>query len=235
MKAAAFSPSDHETWRTIYSRHQETRDNQVYKLFADGLKLLPIHGEQIPDLREVNQRLKALTGFEGVLVSGLEKGDSFYRLLANKQFPVGNFIRDKEDLTYTPEPDIVHDLYGHLPFLADKDYARFCQEFGALACRFVEREDLLRQFERFFWFTIEFGLIKTPSGIRVFGAGIASSTGECAYALSAEPEVVPFDIDHIRHQDFRIDEMQKKLFLLESAEQLYQSLPFLKMKVESDR
>ena len=114
MKAAAFSPSDHETWRTIYSRHQETRDNQVYKLFADGLKLLPIHGEQIPDLREVNQRLKTLTNFEDVLISNLEKDDNFYRLLANKQFPVGNFIRDKKDLTYTPEPDIVHDLYGHL-------------------------------------------------------------------------------------------------------------------------
>ena len=99
----------------------------------------------------------------------------------------------------------------------------------------MDREDLLRQFERFFWFTIEFGLIKTNEGVRVFGAGIASSTGECAYALSDEPEVVPFDIDLIRKQEFRIDQMQKKLFLLESEEQLYSSLDELVKRVEADR
>lgn len=231
----SFGEDEQSTWKTIYHQHQGTRGQQVFQLFDEGLKALCISGDQIPDLGKINQRLQTLSGFSGVFVNGLEKGDSFFKMLARKQFPIGNFIRSKGDLSYTPEPDIVHDLYGHLPFLANPDYAKFCQEFGELACRYLDREDLLRQLERFFWFTIEFGLIKTPDGVRVFGAGIASSIGECAYALSSQPQVLPYDIDHIRYQEFRIDEMQRKLFLLESTKQLYDSLPTLQLKLEQDR
>ena len=120
-------------------------------------------------------------------------------------------------------------------FLFTQDYADFCQRYGELACEFLDREDLLRQFERFFWFTIEFGLINTPDGKRIFGAGIVSSIGECDYALSDGPEVLPFDVDVIRNQEFRIDQMQKRLFMLESTEQLYSSLETLYEKVSKDR
>ncbi len=223
------------TWKTILKKHETTRENQVVELFHRGLEKLAIHAAQIPNLSEVNSKLEALTGFRGVFVDGLEDTNSFFRMLSRRQFPIGNFIRDRQDLSYTPAPDIVHDLYGHLPFFVDKDYADFCQKFGELACKFLDRKDLLRQFERFFWFTIEFGLIKTEKGIRVFGAGIASSTGECEYALSGKPEIIPFAVDVIRKQEFRIDEMQKKLFLLDSPEQLYKSLNELYLKVEKDR
>jgi len=223
------------TWKKILSDHKQTRENQIVDLFHKGLVALEITEDKIPRLDELNKKLKGLTGFQGVFVDGLEDGNRFYTMLKQRLFPIGNFIRDKRDLTYTPEPDIVHDLYGHLPFFVDKKYADFCQRFGELACEFLDREDLLRQFERFFWFTIEFGLIKVDEEVRVFGAGIASSTGECAYALSGEPEVVPFDVDAIRKQEFRIDEMQKKLFLLDSKEQLYNSLDELYEKVLQDR
>lgn len=212
------------TWKTILDKHSEARENQVVDLFHRGL-----------DLNDVNKRLKALTGFQGVFVNGLEDGNGFFRMLANRKFPIGNFIRNAADLSYTPEPDIVHDLYGHLPFFVNKSYADFCQKFGEAACRFLDRPDLLRQFERFFWFTIEFGLIKTPKGVRVFGAGIASSTAECDYALSGHPEVISFNVDAVRNQEFRIDEMQKTLFLLDNPEQLYTSLDELVLKVEKDR
>lgn len=224
-----------ETWSTILDNHSRTREEQVVDLFHKGIKTLGIDSRNIPTLEVVNEKLKPLTGFQGVFVDGLEEGNNFYKMLSKRKFPVGNFIRDKQDLSYTPEPDIVHDLYGHLPFFVDKDYSDFCQKFGEMACQFADREDLLRQFERFFWFTIEFGLIKTSEGIRVFGAGIASSTGECNYALGGEPEVLPFDVDTIRKQEFRIDQMQKKLFLIENTEQLYGSLGELYAKVESDR
>ena len=235
QKQNDFGPDGEQTWQTILENHSKTREEQVIDLFHSGLIALGITKDHIPQLTDINKKLKELTGFEGVFVKGLEDAHSFYKLLANRQFPIGNFIRDKEDLTYTPEPDVVHDLYGHMPFFCDKDYADFCQKFGEAACRVMDREDLLRQYERFFWFTIEFGLIKTPEGNRVFGAGIASSTGECAYALSGEPEVVPFNVDEIRNQEFRIDQMQKKLFILESKEQLYNSLNELIQKVEQDR
>lgn len=223
------------TWHTILTNHKRVRETQIVGLFDQGLRLLDINSDRIPDLNEINRRLKVLSGFQGIFVKGLEEGPDFFAMLARREFPIGNFIRAKDDLNYTPEPDLVHDLYGHLPFLADKDYADFCQEFGKQACRFSSRPDLLRQFERFFWFTIEFGLIKTPAGTRVFGAGIASSIGECEYALSGKPEVIPFDVDKIRHQEFRIDQMQKILFILQNAQQLYASLPELSAKVEGDR
>lgn len=230
-----FSLEELSSWKNILEKHSKTREDQVVDLFHEGIQVLGITANKAPNLKAINKKLMELTGFQGVFVDGLEEGNSFYTMLSQRLFPVGNFIRDKADLSYTPEPDIVHDLYGHLPFFIDKDYADFCQKFGELACKFLDREDLLHQFERFFWFTIEFGLIKTPKGVRVFGAGIASSTGECDYALSDKPEVVPFDIDAIRKQEFRIDEMQKKLFLMDSTEQLYSSLDELYKKVENDR
>lgn len=215
-------------------QHAEKRNRQVCQLFLDGVKILGIDETQIPNLKIINPILMARSGFCGVLVDGLEEGKSFYKMLADRLFPVGNFIRDRKDLSYTPAPDIVHDLYGHLPFFTDKAYGDFCQAFGEAAMEFTDRPQLLRQFERFFWFTIEFGLIKSPLGVRVFGAGIASSTNECEYALSGKPEVRPFDIDVIRNQEFRIDEMQKILFLIENSDQLYSSLSELRKKVSQD-
>ena len=235
QKPNDFGSEGLNTWRTILEKHSLKRKDQIINLFHQGLIDLDIQSDKIPNLSDVNTKLDRLTGFKGVFVNGLEDGNNFYRMLALRQFPIGNFIRDAADLSYTPAPDIVHDLYGHLPFFTNKAYANFCQRFGEIACHFLDREDLLRQFERFFWFTIEFGLIKTPEGLRIFGAGIASSTGECEYALSGRPEIVPFDVDTIRKQEFRIDEMQKKLFLLNNTEQLYESLDELYLKVENDR
>ncbi|NQZ01898.1 MAG: hypothetical protein HRT45_14640 [Bdellovibrionales bacterium] len=230
-----FGPEGLQSWRTILTNHAKTRDQQVYKLFRQGLEVLEVSGERIPSLEEVNARLFSLTGWRGVFVEGLEDAYGFYKLLANRQFPIGNFIRDNKDLSYTPEPDIVHDLYGHIPFLVNSDYANFCYRFANLATQYMDREDLLRQFERFFWFTVEFGLIHTPDGVRVFGAGIASSAGEYDYALSGQPEVIDFDVDKIRKQEFRIDEMQKRLFVLKNVEQLYGCLDELQAQVELDR
>lgn len=174
-----------------------------------------------------------MTGWEGVYVEGFENGESFYRLLSEKKFPIGNFIRDQQDLNYTPEPDVVHDFYGHIPFYADAEYADFNQRFGATAIQYVSQPEKFRQFERFFWFTCEFGLIETEQGRKIFGAGIASSIGECEYALSSKPEILPFDVDVIRRQEFRIDEMQKRLFILKNTKQLYDSLKELESHVRN--
>ena len=124
-------------------------------------------------------------------------------------------------MTYTPAPDVFHDLYGHLPFLVDSNYADFCEDFGKRAIKYLGAPYIVKQFETLFWFGVEFPLVKTPEGLRIFGAGIASSISECDYALSSTPELVEFDPEKIRHQEYRIDEMQKKLFVLENPQQLY--------------
>lgn len=216
-----FSSKEHNTWRLLFDKQLPKRDQQIHPLFSAGIQELGFTAERIPDLQEVNRKLYRKTGFVGVPVEGFEAPESFYELLAQRQFPIGYFIREPEDLGYTPAPDVFHDLYGHLPFLVDKDYADFTQEFGKRTIRYRERPELLRQWERLYWFGVEFPLIDLPEGRRIFGAGIASSFSECAYSLSNEPELLPFDIEVIRNQEFNIDEMQKRIFLLKNVKQLY--------------
>lgn len=223
-KPRKFDNKENATWTEIMKIQRPRRGKQLHPMFEEGLKLLDMDKDSIPDLSTVNRKLKSLTGWQGVFVEGLEGGETFYDLLKNKVFPIGNFIRDKRDLNYTPEPDIVHDFYGHIPFYANRGYADFNQSFGELAMKYVDDPKKFRQFERVFWFTCEFGLIKSEQGLRIFGAGIASSVGECEYALSQQPEIIEFDLNKVRLQEFRIDEMQKKLFLLESTQQLYTCL-----------
>ena len=222
-----FTEEDHGTWAAISAIHRKKRAGQMVPMFLRGLHALGLDADRIPSLEEVNAKLIFLTGWRGTYVKGLEDGRGFYRLLCDRQFPIGNFVRDRKDLNYTPAPDVVHDLYGHIPFHADEAYADYCQRYGELACQFLDDPIRLRRLERYFWFTNEFGLVQTAEGRRIFGAGIASSVGECAYALSAEPEVVPFDVERICAQEFRIDQMQPRLFLLDSVEQLYAAFPTL--------
>ncbi|MEW5737911.1 MAG: phenylalanine 4-monooxygenase [Myxococcota bacterium] len=228
-----FTDEEHATWGDIVRTQRARRDTQLVPMFSAGLQAVGLDQDTIPPLEDVNAKLRALTGWQGVFVKGLEDGPHFYPLLRDRKFPIGNFVRNRRDLNYTPEPDIVHDLYGHIPFHADPRYADYCQRYGALACEFLGDPVRLRRLERYFWFTNEFGLVETPAGRRIFGAGIASSIGECVYALSGEPEVVPFDVATICAQEFRIDQMQKRLFVLQSVEQLYESFPKLEATVRA--
>ena len=219
------------TWKLLFQNLQENRREMAVPMFAEGIRALGLCADRMPSLDDVNARLKERTGWCGVPVEGLEPGDSFYPALARKEYPIGNFIRDAKDVNYTPAPDIFHDLYGHLPFFVDRAYADFCTEYGKLVSRYMESAGRLEMFERFFWFTIEFALMETPRGRRIFGAGILSSINESLCSLSDEPDVRAFDIETICNQSFRSDEIQPRLFVLESTEQLYRSLPDLERYV----
>lgn len=220
----AFSAEDNETWRLLFERQSSQLSEQVVDLFEDGLRILQMEASRIPDLAKINHLLSERTGFRAIPVEGLEKAESFFQMLACREFPIGNFIRSRNDLTYTPEPDIFHDLYGHVPFLMNLDYANFCADLAQRALQHRDSPDTLRQFDRLFWFTIEFGLIETDRGRRVFGAGIASSSAERTYALGYQPEVLPFDPDAIRTRDYQIDQIQPTLFLMKKPSQLYSCL-----------
>lgn len=216
-----FSPEEHATWKLLFERQAPKREEQLVDLFSEGVRALGLSAEGIPDLKDVNRKLSALTGFRGVPVEGFEEPESFYEMLARREFPIGYFIRDAKDVSYTPAPDVFHDLYGHLPFLVDRAYADFCQDLGKRTMKFAQQPELLRQWERLFWFGAEFPLVRTAKGIRIFGAGIASSFDECAYALSGKPELLPFDIEIIRNLEFDISKIQERIFLLDRPEQLY--------------
>jgi len=223
-QSTQFTDKDHQTWQKLFTAQSSLRDQQIAKPFSQGLRLLGIDETKIPEMNEVNSKLRVLTGWQGIYTRGFVEATDFFAMLANKKFPVGSFIRNLEASTYTPEPDVFHDLYGHLPFFADHAYADFCQEFGRRACKYKDSPQTLTEFQRLFWFTIEFALLKTAEGVRVFGAGITSSFSECAYALSDQPRLHSFNVEDIRRKDFRIDIIQEDLFLLESSQQLYSCL-----------
>ena len=222
------------TWESLFKRLTPLRKKQLHPFFVEGLEYLQMDSDRVPDLNRINKRLQNLTGFKGVFVEGHEAPKSFFPMLARREFPVGNFIRSASDLDYTPAPDVFHDLYGHLPFLTNQKYADFSARFGEVASHYEDNSALLRQFERFYWFTLEFGLVKTNEGIRIFGGGIASSFRECAFSLSNEPTILAFSVESVRSREFKIDELQRTLFLLESPEQLYESLNLFEEKVNLD-
>ncbi len=219
-----FTENEQLTWKQLFENQTPLRKTQIIPEFSDGLESLGITSNQIPDLDSVNERLKRMTGWQGIFVKGFESPSTFYEMLSEKKFPIGSFIRDSKDLSYTPEPDIFHDLYGHIPFYTIPEYGDFCQDFGQRGLHYLKSEKITEEFQRLFWFTIEFGLLKTSAGLKIFGAGIASSFGECAYALSDQPVKKKFDIEEIRNKSFRIDLMQKELFVIENMNQLYQCL-----------
>ena len=219
-----WTEKEHETWRKLYSRLDRCRERQAVPEFAEGLKVLGIGPDAIPNMEQVNQKLASISGWRGVPVTGFVEVADFFAGLTRKEFPIGNFIRDDMDLSYTPAPDVFHDLYGHLPLFVDRAYGDFCQKFGEVACRYAGNEEVLKQFDRLFWFGVEFPLLRTAEGVRIFGGGILSSLGESDYSLSDKPKVESFDVERIRHQDFHIDVFQDTLFLLDSKEQLFSCL-----------
>lgn len=221
----SFTESDNKTWGSLYLNLRDNRIHQADPMFAEGLKLLGIDGNEIPDLKVINSKLKNITGWQAVPVKGLESGESFFRGLSEKKFPIGNFIRESKDLSYTPEPDIFHDLYGHIPFFADKKYADFNEEFGKMATKYINDPQKLLKFERLYWFGLEFPLIDYPQGRRIFGAGLLSSVSESNYSLSDKPKICVFDLNKIANQEFRIDIFQEILFVLNNKQQLYTCLP----------
>ncbi len=221
----SFTAEEEQTWKVLYSNLKEAREHMIHPYFKNGLEELGIVEDHTPDLAKVNEKLLKKTGWQGVAVEGLEEGNSFYPGLRDKKFPIGNFLRSIDDISYTPAPDVFHDFYGHIPFFTQPKYAEFCQKYGALASKYLDDPKRLRMYERLFWFTIEFGLIKTNEGNKIFGAGIASSKSECTFALSDKPEVLPFDIETIAYQEFDIDHIQNRIFILKNEDQLYDCLP----------
>jgi phenylalanine-4-hydroxylase len=179
-----YTPEDHAIWRVLFERQQRTLKGHVCQEYLDGLAALGIGPEGVPDFARMNQRLRRLTGWEVVAVPGLIPSRPFFQMLANRQFPAGTFIRSREQLDYLEEPDIFHDVFGHVPLLTNPAYADYMNEYGRIGLVAVETKGV-RFLARLNWYTIEFGLIRKPEGIRIYGAGIVSSFGEARYVVSA--------------------------------------------------
>ena len=223
-----YTETEHEMWRTLYARQTEMLGDRAVREFYDGLEALGLEAGGIPDFREVNARLKALTGWELVSVPGLIPDEPFFTHLANRRFPVGRFIRKPEELDYLQEPDIFHDVFGHVPLLALPVFADYMAAYGRGGLRALKFGGL-ENITRLYWYTVEFGLIRQDEGLKIYGAGIVSSFSESVFALEARsPNRVGFDIERIMRTQYRYDDFQQTYFVIDSFEQL------LRETVETD-
>ncbi|WP_020410602.1 phenylalanine 4-monooxygenase [Hahella ganghwensis] len=214
-----YTVEEDSVWRDLIQRQQPAVKGVACQEFVHGMELLNLPQDRIPQLAEVSEPLGHATGWGAAAVPALIPFTTFCNLLANKRFPCATFIRTREELNYLEEPDIFHEVFGHCTMLTNPSFAAFTETYGKLG---LEAGDTERTFlERLYWFTVEFGLLQTPEGIRVYGGGILSSIGETQYACSSEPDLRPFDLVDVFRTPYRIDIMQPIYYVLENIEDLF--------------
>lgn len=214
---------ENRTWNTLIERQSEIVKTRACSEFLEGLERIGFSKDRVPQHTEINRRLADFTGWEVEVVPALIPAKEFFTLLANKKFPAASFIRIPEELDYIQEPDIFHEFYGHVPLLTFPDYANFMEEFGKIALS-VSPKDRRRLF-RLFWFTIEFGLLKTNQGIKAYGGGMLSSIHETVYSVeSTVPQRVQFDSLTALRTPYRIDIPQPLYYVLNDFSDLYKIL-----------
>ena len=218
-----YTPEDHAVWRLLYARRMEELRRTGSRVFLEGAAAIGLQADSVPDLEDVNRRLAALTGWAAVPVVGFIPARRFFECLAERRFPTTVSVRSLEQLDYLPEPDIFHDVFGHVPLHADPVFADFLQGFGEVAARARSEEDV-RRMARLFWFTVEFGLVREDGEVKVYGSGLISSHGDAANALGPQCDRRPFSLDAVMEQHFEIDRFQDVLFVVESFEQLFEAV-----------
>lgn len=216
-----YTDAENETWATLIDRQLPRLEGRVCQEYIDALELMDFPRDRIPQLPEISEVLMAQTGWSVAPVPALINFTGFFELLAKRQFPAATFIRSSHDLDYLEEPDIFHEIFGHTPLLTDYRFAAFTEAYGKAGLAADKRDHAM--LARLFWFTVEFGLINTPQGLKSYGAGIVSSPGELDYALNSPiPERQPFDALDALRTPYRIDIFQTVYFVLESFDTLFE-------------
>ena len=209
------TPEDHWVWDTLFARQQALLEGRAVAEFGEALDILHLSRPGIPDFDELNEKLHRRTGWTVVAVPGLVPDDVFFRHLSERRFPAGNFIRRAKQLDYLEEPDVFHDVFGHVPLLAQPDVADFMQALGHLGLQALEL-GALHRIARLYWYTVEFGLALEGGSPKIYGAGILSSFGESHYALEgAGPHRVPFDLRRVLRTTFATDSFQLRYFVID--------------------
>jgi phenylalanine-4-hydroxylase len=215
-----FTAEEHRVWNVLFARQQDRLAGRVVRAFAEGLEVLRLSRPGIPELSELNDRLHARTGWEVVAVPGLLPDDVFFAHLAARRFPAGNFIRRADQLDYIEEPDVFHDVFGHVPMLANPAVADFMQKLGGGGLSALASGNIHR-LSRLYWYTIEFGLAHEDGALKIYGAGLASSFEEAGYALESPlPRRKTFDLKTVLRTRYRSDALQRCYFVIDGLDAL---------------
>jgi phenylalanine-4-hydroxylase len=217
---AQYSVADHETYRRLYARQVQQLPGLACDEFISAVQQLG-SPDRIPHFDAISERLLKATGWQVVSVPGLIPEEAFFALLAARKFPVTDWLRKPEEFDYIVEPDVFHDLFGHVPLLFNPVFADYMQAYGAGGMK-ASRLDACELLARLYWYTVEFGLIATPAGLRAYGAGILSSSGELRHSISSvEPRRIAFDLKRLMRTKYKIDSYQASYFVIESFDQLF--------------
>lgn len=230
-----YTAEDRRVWHALFERQHRLLQSHASRRYLKALDAIGFSAERIPEFCEVNERLKAATDWNLCVVTGHVPPAEFFARLASRQFPATCWLRTFAELDYIEEPDMFHDVFGHVPLLIDPEYASFMQRFGEIALEFIDDEDAIEALSRLYWFTIEFGLIVEAGDRRIYGAGILSSPGETRHSMSAAPECAGLDLDRVMGTGFRTDVIQDLYFSIPSfavlnpaLEQVFRALSFRK-------
>lgn len=230
---AKYTPEDFDVWKLLYERQMQALKGAAVAEYFAGIKRVNFVADAIPNFDDTNSLLANYTGWQLVVVPGLIPDMDFFKLLAQKQFPASTWLRQKSELDYLEEPDMFHDVFGHVPLLTNENVVEYLQHLSIIALRYAQHPLAIELMSRIYWFTVEFGLIRENGALHIYGAGILSSKGETAYSLlDSIPERHPFDVEKILNTPFHKDVYQQEYFVLDSFAQLAACIPELDRLME---
>ncbi len=226
---------DHEVWSILFKRMMEILPKYSTKAYLEGIQAIGLEGHRIPYFNDCNAKLSKITGWSIYVVPGLIDNKPFFQHLSAREFPSSTWLRKKSQLEYLEEPDMFHDIFGHVPLLANIHFANFLSELASIALDHIENEWAVEIISRLYWYTVEFGLIREDGILKVYGAGILSSSGETQYSIDSDiPTRMPYDAKNIFATPYIKDKFQEKYFVIDSYEQLYKSIPEIKFVLEQE-
>lgn len=226
---------DHEVWSILYGRMMEILPSYSTKAYMEGIGSVGFQPTMIPNFSDCNEKLSKISGWTIYAVPGLIPNKGFFEHLSRKEFPATTWLRKKSQLEYLEEPDMFHDVFGHIPLLANVHFANFLVKLAEISLKHIENEWAIELLSRIYWYTVEFGLIKEDGKLKVYGAGILSSSGETKYSIDSDiPQRFDYDIKQIFDTPYIKDKFQEHYFVIESYEQLYNSIPEIAILLEKE-
>src|SRR6266567_8061691 len=219
----AYTDEQHGVWAELVKRVLPEVEKHAAKEYLEGFRIIGLQRDRLPNLKAVSMRLQPRTGWNTTPVSGFMPGPAFFEMLAARRFPTTTWLRSRDSLEYTPEPDIFHDVFGHVPMHAHSVFADFLEHYGRV-CASITDAVVLEKLGRLFWYTVEFGLIRQHDEIKVYGSGLISSHAECKNVMDGNCAVHDFTLDEVLNTPVKVDELHKLLFAVSSFDQIYEAM-----------
>ena len=220
---AAYTEEQHAVWAELVGRVLPELEKHAAREYLEGLGIIGLQRDRLPNLTSITARLKPRTGWSSTPVSGFLPAPAFFEMLATRRFPTTTWLRSRESIEYTPEPDIFHDVFGHVPMHAHAVFADFLEHYGRV-CATISNSGVLEKLGRLFWYTVEFGVIRQQGEIKVYGSGLISSHGECRNVIGGHCAIRNFKLDEVVNTPVKVDELHKLLFAVSSFDEIYDAM-----------